>query len=110
MAMAFIYPQVKDATTLLLVGAITGVFLSGMIGGYGALIAESYPTRGRATAQNVLFNIGRGVGGFGPWVVGPLAAQYSLATALSSLVVVWALDIFATTFLIKERKGQPLAA
>jgi MFS family permease len=110
MAMAFIYPQVKDATTLLLVGAITGVFLSGMIGGYGALIAESYPTRGRATAQNVLFNIGRGVGGFGPWVVGLLAAQYSLATALSSLVVIWALDIFATTFLIKERKGQPLAA
>jgi MFS family permease len=108
MAMAFIYPQVKDPTALLLVGAITGVFLSGMIGGYGALIAESYPTRGRATAQNVLFNIGRGVGGFGPLVVGLLAAQYSLATALSLLVVIWALDIFATTFLIKERKGQPL--
>ncbi len=108
MAMAFIYPQVRDPTMLLLVGAITGVFLSGMIGGYGALIAESYPTRGRATAQNVLFNIGRGVGGFGPLVVGLLAAQYSLATALSSLVVIWALDIVATTFLIKERKGQPL--
>jgi MFS family permease len=108
MAMAFIYPQVRDPTTLLLVGAITGVFLSGMIGGYGALIAESYPTQGRATAQNVLFNIGRGVGGFGPLVVGLLAARYSLAVALSSLVVVWALDIFATTYLIKERKGQPL--
>src|SRR5262245_13953198 len=109
MAMAFIYPQVRDPTTLLLVGAITGVFLSGMIGGYGALIAESYPTRGRATAQNVLFNIGRGVGGFGPFVVGLLATQYSLGTALSSLVVIWALDILATAFLIKERKGQPLA-
>src|ERR1700756_213813 len=90
------------------VGAITGVFLSGMIGGYGALIAESYPTQGRATAENVLFNIGRGVGGFGPLVVGLLAAQYSFATALSALVVFWALDILATTFLIKERKGQPL--
>jgi MFS family permease len=109
MAMAFIYPQVKDPTTLLLVGAVTGVFLSGMIGGYGALIAESYPTLGRATAQNVLFNIGRGVGGFGPLVVGFLAAQYSLAIALSSLVVIWALDILATAFLIKERKGQSLA-
>lgn len=108
MAMAFIYPQVRDPTTLLLVGAITGVFLSGMIGGYGALIAESYPTQGRATAQNVLFNIGRGIGGFGPLVVGILAARYSLAIALSSLVVIWALDILATAFLIKERKGQPL--
>jgi hypothetical protein len=79
-----------------------------MIGGYGALIAESYPTQGRATAENVLFNIGRGVGGFGPLVVGLLTAQYSFATALSALVVFWALDILATTFLIKERKGQPL--
>jgi MFS family permease len=109
MAMAFIYPQVRDPTTLLLVGAITGVFLSGMIGGYGALIAESYPTLGRATAQNVLFNIGRGIGGFGPLVVGSLAARYSFTTALSSLVVIWALAICATAYLIKERKGRPLA-
>jgi MFS family permease len=109
MAMAFIYPQIRDPTALLLIGAITGVFLSGMIGGYGALIAESYPTLGRATAENVLFNIGRGVGGFGPLVVGLLAARYSLAAALSSLVVIWALDICATAYLIKERKGQPLA-
>jgi benzoate transport len=108
MAMAFIYPQVRDPAALLVVGAITGVFLSGMIGGYGALIAESYPTRGRATAQNVLFNTGRGVGGFGPLVVGLLAAQYSLTTALSFLVVIWAIDIVATASLIKERKGQPL--
>jgi MFS family permease len=108
MAMAFIYPQVRDPTALLLVGAITGVFLSGMIGGYGALIAETYPTLGRATAQNVLFNIGRGIGGFGPLVVGSLAARYSFATALSSLVVIWALDICATAYLIKERKGRPL--
>jgi len=108
MAMAFIYPQVRDPTALLLVGAITGVFISGMIGGYGALISESYPTQGRATAQNVLFNIGRGVGGFGPLVVGHLATQYSLAAALSSLVAIWALDVVATAWLIKERKGQPL--
>jgi MFS family permease len=108
LAMALIYPQVRDPSTLLVVGAITGVFLSGMIGGYGALIAESYPTLGRATAQNVLFNIGRGIGGFGPLAVGWLATRYSFATALSSLVVVWALDICATAYLIKERKGQPL--
>src|SRR5260221_1235748 len=108
MTMSFIYPQVKDPTTLLLVGAITGGVLSGMIGGYCAPIAESYPTRGRATALNVLFNIGRGVGSFGPMVVGLFAAQYSLATALSLLVVIWALDMLATAFLIRERKGQPL--
>lgn len=38
------------------------MFVNGMLGGYGALMAEAYPTEARATAQNVLFNIGRAVG------------------------------------------------
>lgn len=41
------------------------MFVNGMMGGYGALMAEAYPTEARATAQNVLFNLGRAVGGFG---------------------------------------------
>jgi benzoate transport len=108
MIMAFVYPQIKDPMVLLAAGAVTGVFLSGMIGGYGALISESYPTQARATAQNVLFNVGRGIGGFGPLVIGWLAIQHSLPAALSFLVFAWALDIVATLFLIKERKGAPL--
>ena len=36
-----------------------GFFVNGMLGGYGALMSELYPTAARATAQNVLFNIGR---------------------------------------------------
>jgi MFS family permease len=32
--MAFVYPQVTDPTALLVVAAISGVFLSGMIGGW----------------------------------------------------------------------------
>jgi MFS family permease len=106
--MAMVFPNVTQPNLLLLVAGISGIFLSGMIGGYGALIAESYPTQGRSTAQNVLFNFGRGVGGFGPLVIGLLATQYSLATALSFLVVIWIVDILATAFLIKERKGEPL--
>lgn len=106
--MAMVFPSVTQPNLLLLVAGISGIFLSGMIGGYGALIAESYPTQGRSTAQNVLFNFGRGVGGFGPLVIGLLATQYSLATALSFLVVIWIVDVLATAFLIKERKGEPL--
>jgi MFS family permease len=106
--MAFVYPQITDPNALLMAGAVSGIFLSGMIGGYGALIAETYPTQGRGTAQNVLFNFGRGVGGFGPLVVGVLATQYSLTTALSFLVVIWVVDIIATVFLIKEHKGESL--
>ena len=51
-----------------------------MMGGYGALMAEAYPTEARATAQNVLFNLGRAVGGFGPVVVGTIVSVYSFST------------------------------
>ncbi len=107
-AMALIYPQVTDQTMLLVAGFAIGITLSGMIGGYGALISESYPTQARATAQNILFNFGRGVGGFGPLVIGSLAAMYSLRVALSFLVVIWVIDIILTLTMIKERRGEPL--
>ncbi|VFS88206.1 MFS transporter, aromatic acid:H+ symporter (AAHS) family [Raoultella planticola] len=64
--MVIIYAQLRDPTLMLFTGAVMGMFVNGMIGGYGALISDTYPLQVRATAQNVLFNLGRGVGGFGP--------------------------------------------
>lgn len=103
-----IYSQLVDPMHLLIGGAIMGLFVNGMLGGYGALMSELYPTEARATAQNVLFNLGRAVGGFGPLVVGTLAAQYSFALAIALLSVLYVVDILATAFLIPERKGAPL--
>jgi MFS family permease len=107
--MVLVYSQLTDATALLIGGAIMGVFVNGMLGGYGALLSEIYPTEARATAQNVLFNLGRGVGGFGPFVVGALAATYSFAVAIALLAFIYVVDIIATLFLIPERRGAPLA-
>ncbi|HMJ44004.1 MAG TPA: MFS transporter [Pseudolabrys sp.] len=103
-----VYSQLTDATHLLIGGAIMGMFVNGMLGGYGALMSELYPTDARATAQNVLFNLGRGVGGFGPLVVGSLATQYSFAVAIALLSILYVVDILVTAFLIPERKGVPL--
>ncbi|MGL4288024.1 MAG: MFS transporter, partial [Phreatobacter sp.] len=68
--MVVAYSRLTDPMVLLVAGAVMGFFVNGMLGGYGALISELYPTAARATAQNVLFNIGRAVGGFGPLAVG----------------------------------------
>ena len=106
--MVLVYSQLSDPTALLIGGAVMGVFVNGMLGGYGTLLAELYPTEARATAQNVLFNLGRGVGGFGPLVIGALAVSYSFSTAIALLATVYVLDIIATLTLIPERKGQPL--
>jgi MFS family permease len=106
--MVLVYSQLTDPTALLIGGAVMGMFVNGMLGGYGALLSEFYPTEARATAENVLFNLGRGVGGFGPYVVGALAATYSFTVAIALLATIYLVDIVTTVFLIPERKGLPL--
>ncbi len=102
------YSRLDNEGALLVGGAIMGVFVNGMLGGYGALMAELYPTPARATAQNVLFNLGRGVGGFAPLVIAALATAYSFQLAIGLLAVIYVIDIIATMFLIPERKGLAL--
>jgi MFS family permease len=107
--MVVVYSRLTDPTALLITGAIMGFFVNGMLGGYGALMSELYPTAARATAQNVLFNVGRAVGGFGPVVVGYVASVYSFQTAIALLATLYLLDIVAMYFLIPERRGAALA-
>jgi MFS family permease len=106
--MVLVYSQLTNPTALLIGGAIMGLFVNGMLGGYGALMSELYPTNARATAQNVLFNLGRGVGGFGPVVIASLAGAYSFSAAIALLALIYLIDIAATYFLIPERKGMAL--
>ncbi|MGJ7530287.1 MFS transporter [Variovorax sp. GB1P17] len=107
-AMVLTYSQLSDPVWMLWTGAVMGMFVNGMLGGYGALMSEAYPTEARATAQNVLFNIGRGIGGFGPVVVGALATAYSFQVAIALLASIYVLDMLATLFLIPELKGKEL--
>ena len=106
--MVLVYSSLSDPNTMLWAGALLGMFVNGMMGGYGAVMSEAYPTEARATAQNVLFNIGRGVGGFGPVVVGLLATAYSFQIAIALLALIYLLDMIATLFLIPELKGTEL--
>ena len=102
------YSQLTDPTAMLFAGAALGAFVNGMMGGYGALMSEAYPTEARATAQNVLFNLGRAVGGFGPVVVGAIVSAYSFQIAIAFLATIYVLDMLATIFLIPELKGKAL--
>lgn len=101
------YAQLEDPTALLICGAIMGLFVNGMIGGYGALISDNFPPHVRATAQNVLFNLGRGVGGFGPLVIGFCVKEWSFYAALCLLASIYLLDIIATLWLIPKQNHIP---
>lgn len=103
-----LYSQLITPELMLIVGAFLGMFVNGMMGGYGALMSEAYPTKARATAQNVLFNIGRAVGGFGPVVVGALVSAYSFQLAIAFLALIYFIDMLATFFLVPELKGKVL--
>lgn len=102
------YSQLTTPVAMLIGGVVLGIFVNGMLGGYGAVTAECYPTEARGTAQNVLYNLGRAVGAFSPIVVGLLAAQFGFAIALGSLAFVYILAILATAFLIPETRGEEL--
>jgi len=107
LTMVIVYAQLQDPMTMLIAGAVMGMFVNGMVGGYGALISDTYPTEIRAVAQNVLFNLGRGVGGFGPLVMGVIASHGSFVLAISLLAILYLLDMIATLFLVP--KQQPTA-
>jgi len=106
--MLLTYSQLSDPTAMLWAGALLGLFVNGMMGGYGAVMSEAYPTEARATAQNVLFNIGRAIGGLGPIVVGAVAMAYSFQVAIALLAAIYVLDMIATALLIPELKGKEL--
>lgn len=107
--MVVVYSQLTTAGALLIGGAVMGFFVNGMLGGYGALMSELYPTAARATAQNVFFNIGRAVAGFGPLVVGIVSAAYGFPIAIAGLALLYLIDIVALLALIPERRGVDLA-
>lgn len=106
--MVIAYANLDNPTVMLFAGAIMGIFVNGMIGGYGALISDLYPAQIRATAQNVLFNIGRAAGGFGPLVVGAVALHYSFSAAIMLLASLYVVAMAATVFLLPPCQSDEL--
>ncbi|MBT1164412.1 MFS transporter [Bifidobacterium felsineum] len=106
--MVVIYSQLKDPTALLVGGFFMGMFANGMIGGYGALISELFPTELRATAQTALYNTGRFIGGgLGPVVIAAIATGHGFGFALAAVASIYIIA-FITMFFIPEKKGIAL--
>jgi MFS family permease len=102
-----IYAVTRDATLLLMLGPFVAFFGTGYFSGFGAVSAEIFPTRIRATAQGLTYNIGRGLSAAAPFTVGALASIYGLGAAL---VVTSAAFLLAALLWrwIPETRGQML--
>jgi MFS family permease len=103
-----VYANLSSSTALLFGGLVMGAFINGAMGGFGALLAELYPTEARATAQNVLWNLGRGVAGFAPLIIAAVETAHGFPFAISTLAGIYVLAMIAL-LVIPERKGAELA-
>ncbi|MFQ1006613.1 MFS transporter [Gilliamella apicola] len=102
------YFQQTDMIILIIFGSAIGFFVNGMMGGYGALLAEHYPTDARSSAENIIFNVGRGIAGISQALIAYFATVYSISYALALLSATYLLSAAAFVFLIPETKGKAL--
>ncbi|MDT2742039.1 MFS transporter [Lactococcus garvieae] len=91
--------------SLTLVGAVVGYFSNGMFTGYGAVVSRLYPPEVRATANNVIMNTGRCIGGFSSIVIGFILAHYSIMTVMLFISVLYILSFMAMLTVKNLRAG-----
>lgn len=91
--------------SLTLVGAVVGYFSNGMFTGYGAVVSRLYPPEVRATANNVIMNTGRCIGGFSSIVIGFILAYYSIMTVMLFISVLYILSFLAMMTVKNLRAG-----
>lgn len=83
--MVYVLALAQNMASLLVIGAVMGFFSNGMFGGYGAVISRLYPTEIRSSANNIIVNVGRAIGGFSSVVIGILMDHYSLTVVMGFL-------------------------
>jgi MFS family permease len=102
------YGSTTSTAALLALGPVVAFFSTGYFSGFGAIIAELYPTAVRATATGFTFNIGRLGSALAPVLIASLAQTRGFGVAFATASA--ALVLGAVTWLfIPETKGQALS-
>lgn len=78
-----LYGNLRTPGLLLVLGPLTAFFGTGYYSGFGAVIADLYPTSIRATAAGVCYNVGRLASAVAPFIVGSLAATRGFGAAFT---------------------------
>jgi MFS family permease len=103
-----IYGQMaRNEIVLMVMGPFLGFFGSGYFSLFGAMLAELFPTKVRATGQGFAYNAGRAASALAPFVVGGLADVYGIGSALA-LTSAFFLIGAGMVLLLPETRGTVL--
>jgi MFS family permease len=97
----------REATLLMLLGPLVGFFGHGYFSVFGAMLAELYPTRLRATAQGFCYNAGRAVSALAPAAIGTIADARGLGGALGFTAMFY-VAAGLLIFRLPETRGREL--
>jgi MFS family permease len=97
----------RSPLTLLTIGPLVGYFAHGYFSLFGAMLAELFPTRIRASAQGFCYNFGRLVSAGAPYAIGAAATTYGLGFSIAADAVFFALGA-VLIWLLPETRGTEL--
>ena len=93
-----IYLHATQPNMLLMLGPVYAFFVS-FTTIFGSYFPEMYPTEVRATGTGFCFNFGRGLSAIAPFVLGVVAAKYSLTMGLGICSIFFFLSFLGMIFL-----------
>ena len=107
-ALVPLYGMAHSQWWLLVLGPFVAFFGTGFFSGYGAVTSEIFPSRIRAAAMGLSYNVGRIFGALAPFAVGALAIHYGIGPAF--LLQASAFFVAAMLSLtLPETRGRQLA-
>lgn len=109
-ATSYIYfaTDLPDAIVML-AGFPLGFTVSGMVGGFGAFLAELFPTRVRATGQGFSYNFGRVVAASFPPLIGLVSTHISLPMAMAGFALASFACVIIAALALPETHGRVLS-
>lgn len=97
----YLFQFANSQWTMIIGGMIAGFFVNGMFAGYGAMITRLYPHHIRSTANNVILNVGRAVGGFSSVIIGMI-----LDASSNAIVMLFLSILYVISFLVMLSIGN----
>ncbi len=102
-----LFAAARQPSVILIFGCVAAFFGSGFFVGSGTLASELFPTRIRAVALGVSYNVGRSLSAMAPWLIGHFGEIHGLGWAFSACAIAYACASLSA-LAIPETSGREL--